>query len=429
MDKLSFAEARHLVSRTGIGVEWKSVKAIEGLPMSQAVDRLLKNRNSNPPPLHAMQEWRKLALLQKKMQRKRQLMHIVKNERKGLQAWYAKHLLATQAPLVERMTLFWHNVFPSTMTKVMSGALLYQQNIMLRKHAFGSFRDLLQNVAKDPAMLVYLDGNKNIKAEPNENFAREVLELFTVGRGQYGEKDIQEAARAFTGWAVNDSNGRFINNTNEHDSGAKTILGRSGPYNGEQALDIMLRHPRTAERIAERLWAEFISISRPDPRIIKQWASGFTHSHFNIEKLLKTILTSNEFWSATNRGALIKSPIDLVVGTLRTLPYTFPRNNLSHQLGLLGQPLFDQPSVKGWQGGQEWLSAQTLLIRGELLKNLSRGNLRSATSGMDHLLPKINREEMTEWLLAIKPLKPLPEKEGNQRLIRALVLDPAYQVL
>lgn len=428
MNKLGFAEARHLVSRTGFGPEWNSIQRLVNKPMPQAVDLILKQRNSNPPHPPHMTEWSKLVSLRNNMRQKKMIMHISKTEGKGIQQWWVKHLLTTSAPFVERMTLFWHNFFPSTITKTLSVKLLHQQNLMLRKHALGNFKTLLHEVAKDPAMLVYLDGYESDKDEPNENFAREVLEIFTVGRGQHQQHDIREAAKAFTGWRIDDRSGRFVNKGELHSQGQKTILGQKGNFNGDQALDIMLKHPRTPVRLAERLWAEFINVSRPNPNVVQQWAHKFVHSNYNIASLLKVILTSNEFWAESNRGALIKSPIDLAVGTLRILPFSLQRDNLAHQLNLMGQPLFDQPTVKGWATGEGWLSTQSLLLRDSMLKSMARGNMRSPKSSIDKHLPDIPKEEMAQWLLAIPPMNGFPTTDGNQRLVRHLILDPAYQV-
>lgn len=428
MNKLGFAEARHLVSRTGFGPEWNSIQQLVGKPMSQAVNLILKQHSSPLPPAPHMTHWSKLSRLRQNMKQKRMIMRISHTEGGGIQKWWIKHLLATQTPFIERMTLFWHNVFPSTITKTQSMTLLYQQNLMLRKNALGNFKSLLHAVAKDPAMLIYLDGSENIKGEPNENFAREVLELFTVGRGQYQEHDIRQAARAFTGWNIDSRTGHFVNHYNQHDHGEKTLLGKKGSFNGDQALDIMLQHPRTPIRLVERFWAEFINSSTPNPTTIKQWANTLVRSHYNITSLLRAILTSDAFWTKSNRGALIKSPIDLGVGTLRTLPYNLPRNNLAHQLALMGQPLFDQSTVKGWVTGQDWISTQSMLLRSSLIRNMTRGNLRSSKSEMDKKLPNIPKEKMAQWLLAIPPLTGFPKKEGSQRLVRHLVLDPAFQV-
>ena len=429
MDKLGFDEARHLIVRTGFGPHWESIQKIVGKPMPQAVDGILKQRNSTPPRPPAMSPWSKLVNLRGNMRRKKMIMRISKTEGTSIQKWWLQHLLTTPAPFVERMTLFWHNVFPSTIAKTLSATLLYQQNLLLRKHALGNFKVLFHDIAKDPAMLVYLDGYQNEKEAPNENFAREVLELFTVGRGQYNENDIHEAAKAFTGWGIDDRSGRFVNRPNQHDTSVKTILGQRGNFDGDQALDIMLKHKRTPERIAERMWREFINTSRPDPRVVKRWAQKFVASNYDITTLLRTVLTSNEFWAVSNRGALIKSPIDLAVGTLRTLPMSLPKDNLAHQLNLMGQPLFDQSTVKGWVTGEAWLSTQSLLLRDGLMRNLNRGSMRSEKSGMDQYLPKnISKEQMAKWLLPIPPSHAFPEKEGNKRLVHALTLDPAYHI-
>ncbi len=429
MDKLGFDEARHLIVRTGFGPEWASIQKIIGKPMPQAVNAILKQRNSTPPRPPAMTPWSKLAGLRSNMRSKKMIMRIASTEGPALQKWWVQHLLTTPAPFVERMTLFWHNVFPSTISKTLSSSLLYQQNLLLRKNALGNFKVLLHEIAKDPAMLVYLDGNQNMKGAPNENFAREVLEMFTVGRGRYNENDIHEAAKAFTGWSIDDRTGRFVNHADLHDTSVKTILGQKGNFNGDQTLDIMLKHKRTPERIAERMWKEFINTSRPNPTIVKQWAQKLVSANYDITTLLRTVLTSNEFWAESNRGALIKSPIDLAVGTLRALPMKLPKDNLVHQLNLMGQALFDQPTVKGWVTGDAWLSTQSLLLRDGLLRNLNRGSMRSEKSGIDRLLPPdLSKEQMAKWLLPIPPAHAFPEKAGNKRLIHALTLDPAYQI-
>ena len=428
MGRLSLAEASHLVSRTGIGAEWDSIQRVVGKPMPHAVNLILQQSRSNPRPLRNVSKWNRLLKLRSNMNRKRMMMRVAKNEGQALQHWWADHLLKTRSPLVERMTLFWHNYFPSTIGKTLATSLLYNQNMMLRKHSLGNFKQLLHAVAKDPAMLVYLDGHENVKGSPNENFAREVLELFTVGRRQYTEHDIREAARAFTGWGINANTGSFINQPNNHDHGQKKILGKVGNFNGDQALDIMLQYHTTPIRIVERFWYEFVSVNRPNPALMKRWAASFVGSNYNITQLLRVVLTSKEFWSPRNRGGLIKSPIDLAVGTLRSLPYTLPRDDLAHQLTLMGQPLFNHSTVKGWATGKDWVSTQSFLLRDSLLRNLTRGNLRSAKSGMDAKLPKISREEMADWLLNTKALNSFPKKRGKQRLVRALVLDPSYQV-
>ncbi|HIQ15076.1 MAG TPA: DUF1800 family protein, partial [Leucothrix sp.] len=245
------------------------------------------------------------------------------------------------------------------------------------------------------------------------------------------ENDMREAARAFTGWGIDDRNGRYVFRSKDHDHGVKTFLGKRGNFNGEHIINILLKHPRTAERIAEKMWQEFVNISRPDRRVIKQWAQVFRGSNYDIPTLMKAVLNSPAFWAKENRGALIKSPIELTIGTLRSLPYTPNRLDLEHNLNIMGQGVFAHPSVKGWAGGKDWISTQSLLRRSSLMTSLSRGNLneRKYTSGVAQMLPDISPEKMRKWLLAIPPLQAAPQKPGVQRLARSLVLDPAYQVV
>ncbi len=432
MGTLGFSDARHLVTRTGFGAEWDTIQRYQNMTRDQAINHLLKNKDYHLPPAPKASSWTTTLSMRNNMRRKRMIKHVARTEGKGLQNWWVKHLLATKSPFLERMTLFWHNHFPSSIAKTMQASMLYQQNQMFRKHAFGNFHDLLFAVAKDPAMLLYLDGYISTKDDPNENFAREVLELFTLGIGHYSENDMREAARAFTGWGIDDRSGKFINRTGEHDNGTKTFLGKRGNFNGDDILNRLLAHPRTAETIATKMWREFINISRPDARIIKQWAQRFRGSNYDIATLLKAVLSSDVFWAKQNRGALIKSPVELTIGTLRALPYSLQshRNNLPHNLSIMGQELFNHPSVKGWSGGKNWVSSQSLLRRNSILNSLARGNLneRRNRGGIAQALPDLDSAHMQQWLLAIPPLQALPEKPGKQRLVRALVLDPAYQV-
>ena len=430
MSKLSFNDARHLVSRTGIGVEWDTIQRFQGLTRQQAINHLLKNRNNNLPRPPNMSPWSKTVALMSNMRRKKMVKRISRVEGKKLQDWWVKHLINTRSPFLERMTLFWHNHFPSSIQKTQQVNMLHQQNLLFRKHALGNFSQMLHAIAKDPAMLVYLDGYVSTKEEPNENFARELLELFTLGIGHYKENDMREAARAFTGWGIDDRSGRFVNRANNHDNGIKTFLGKRGNFKGEDIINILLKHPRTAETIATKMWYEFISISKPKQSVIKQWAQKFRGSNYDISTLVNTVLNSPDFWAQQNRGALIKTPIELTIGTLRSLPYSSAHTDLAHNLNIMGQGVFAHPSVKGWDGGTSWISTQSLLRRNSMMNNLTKGNLneRKNRGGIAQKLPDLNPAQMQAWLLAIPPLLAAPQKPGKQRLARALVLDPSYQV-
>ncbi|SEA06922.1 Uncharacterized conserved protein, DUF1800 family [Thiothrix caldifontis] len=428
MGLLAFKDAAHLVSRTGLGAEWDVIKQLEGRSKQEAVEWVLNPKLSTLKSAPPMTPWLKLEPMRlTDMKSRNSAWAISQREGKRLQAWWVEQMLATRTPFLERMTLFWHNHFTSSIQKTLQPSLLYQQNLLLRRHALGSFAELLQAIARDPAMLVYLDGHQNSKDKPNENFARELLELFTIGRGYYREPDVKAATQAFTGWRVDYQTGKFVIRPAEHAGGQHTFLGKTGSFTGDAIIKILLEHPRTAENLTEKFWLAFVS-NRPDQVLIRTWAQQLRQSSYDIKGLMRTVLNSDAFWMPANRGTLVKSPVELVIGTVRMLPY--PRESTQEMLNLcrlLGQELFDPPNVKGWKGGEHWISTQTLLVRNAFLSKLSRGNLNEkVASGV--AIPDVPAEQLVEWLLPVKPLKPLPETPGARRLVRSLLLDPAFQV-
>ncbi len=429
MNELTFTDARHLVARTGIGAEWGSIKKLEGLPRHKAVEYILNPVPSRLLPAPYFQPWNKLEPMRDAGEgRRKHAWVMAQKDGQRLQGWWIEQMFRTRTPFVERMTLFWHNYFTSSIQKTLQPSLLHQQNLLLRKYALGSFRHLLREVARDPAMLVYLDGYKNVKAEPNENFARELLELFTLGSGHYTQNDVKAAAKAFTGWGVHPHSGKFYIRADQHDNSRKIFLRRAGNFDGYDIIDILLQHTRTAERVTEKLWHTFVSDIPPPRKIVVSWANQFRHSNYDIKSLMRLMLNSDEFWSKRFRGTLVKSPIDLLIGTIRTIPY--PRENTAEMINLcrlLGQKLFDPPSVKGWEGGDHWISTQTLLVRASYLAKISRGNLNRRVKTGPHI-PARNDKELLDWLLAVPPLNDLPTVPGKRRLAHALLRDPAFQV-
>jgi uncharacterized protein (DUF1800 family) len=219
-------------------------------------------------------------------------------------------------PLAERMTLFWHNHFVSAQDKVPYPQLLLQQDLLLRRDALGHFGDMLHAVAKDPAMLIYLDGAGNRKERANENFAREVMELFTLGEGHYTQQDVSQAARAYTGWSVDPDTEQYVWRANFHDYGEKTVFGRTGNFDGDTLLDMLLARAQTATFITAKLWREFVSPS-PDPAQLAPIADAFGASDYDIKVALRGLFLSDAFWASGNRATLVKSPAEFVVGTLR----------------------------------------------------------------------------------------------------------------
>jgi uncharacterized protein (DUF1800 family) len=280
----------------------------------------------------------------------------------GIQTWWLIRMLTTTRPLVEKMTLFWHNHFATALYKVKQPGLMLQQNNMFRGRGMGRFRDLLLGVSQDPAMLIWLDSNTNRKGRPNENFARELMELFTMGIGHYTETDVLEAARAFTGWFANPRTGQFFFNAQQHDNGTKTVLGHTANLNGTDVIDILVYRPETARFLARKLWVWFIH-DNPTEAEIEPLAQLYLASDTQIRPLVEAILRHPAFTSDAAYLAKVKSPVEFVAGALRSLPGDFNPLVLPGAMRLMNQELFNPPDVKGWDGGMDWISTTTLLAR------------------------------------------------------------------
>ncbi len=308
-------------------------------------------------------------------------------ETQRLAVWWAERMLVTRRPLEEKLTLFWHGHFATGNGKVRDTRMMLRQNEMLRANAAESFGDLLTGILTDPAMLVYLDNGENRKGHPNENFGRELLELFTMGVGNYSETDIREASRAFTGWTNDVLEFQFDAAT--HDDGDKTFLGRSGTLDGDDIIDIILDTPVTAEYIAAKLYRNFVREDLDDATRT-DLAETFRESGYEVRPLLRRIFLSRDFYSPASYATQIKSPVHLVVSTYRKLGLTeLPTiPDFGRLTAGLGQTLFNPPNVAGWAGGRTWITPALLLERG----NLFRGVLLPDTDGFwapDRALPGI----------------------------------------
>jgi len=462
MKKLSFQQSKYLIERTGLGSELDLIHFFADKPIDAAVSQLLSSPISSKvskPTLLKPSKMRETKKAFRQSGNRKKANQLYKKERRQLTNWGLQNLLESDNALHERMVWFWHNHFTSSIKNVRTADWMLRQDLSIREHALGNFSDFLKAMSFDPAMLIYLDGKSNKKGQPNENFARELLELFTLGEGHYSEDDIKQAARAFTGWGVNVKKDKAIYRKKLHDDGVKTFMGKTGKLTGYNILSILLDNPRTAEFICEKLWYEFVSIKKPEPATIKSWAKSFQASNYNISKLLKTIFTSRAFWDEKYRGTLIKSPIDLVVGSLRTFDMEdgdlslFTINKL---LKRLGQELYTPPNVKGWVGGRTWVNDVSLPIRQRFLQRLLRGQVgvnkkkkmaddsgEMMSSGMAAMndntmkkrskemslpkLPSIPERQWMQWLLPIEAVTNIKTKNKRNRL-KALVLDPAYQL-
>jgi uncharacterized protein (DUF1800 family) len=283
--------------------------------------------------------------------------------------WWANRMLTSTAPLQEKMALFWHGHFANNEDKVRDYRKLLIQLQLFQDKGLGSFRDLTVAVAQDPAMLCFLDARKNVKGAPNENFAREIMELFTMGVGNYSEKDVREAARAFTGWDYVDT--KFVVKTDEHDAGPKTFLGKTGNFDGIQVIDIIMQQPVTANFVAGKLYRFFVRDDL-DPALQAQLAEVLRNSNYQIAPFLETVFLSQDFYSDASRGALIQSPVILAVSTYRKLGQTsvpgVPDFNLA--TAELGQRLLAPPTVAGWAQGRSWITPALLLERGNFARDV-----------------------------------------------------------
>ncbi|MBV9125472.1 MAG: DUF1800 domain-containing protein [Planctomycetes bacterium] len=287
------------------------------------------------------------------------------NNGQQIRAWWLYRMLYGPHPLREKLTLFWHNHFATSNAKVQNAAYMLGQNELLRRHALGSFRTLLQEISRDPAMMVWLDTSLSKKGMPNENYARELMELFSLGIGHYTETDIREAARAFTGWKL--EGGKAVYRPADHDSGEKTVLGQKGPWKGQDIVRICLEQKSAAPFLTAKLFRFLVSETiPPEPALIEPLAEQFRQSDYDFGGLVRTVLRSNLFFSPRVYRTRIKSPVDFLVGIVRGLEGRPNTINLATALEQLGQNLFYPPSVKGWDGGTAWLNAQTLLFRQNL---------------------------------------------------------------
>ena len=461
---LGYDDARHLLARTGFGPTDAEVRVFASLTREAAVTKLLSETKTaalTPPPLSVLDATPLRTPRGESASEAERKAFVQEQRRQGLalRAWWVEEMLVTPSPLTERMTLFWHNHFVSAQPKVRVTRLMYRQNVTLRAHATGNFGALLHAIARDPAMLIYLDNAQNRQGAPNENFAREVMELFTLGEGHYTEQDVKEAARAFTGWSVDRDTGAFESRPRAQDRGPKTVLGRSGTWDGDAVLDLLLARPETSRHVTAKLWREFVSPD-PDAKEVARIAARFLESKYDIKAALREVLLCEAFYAAENRGVLVKAPAEIVVGTLRTFGLA-PERTLPFAIASagMGQNLMSPPNVRGWPGGETWINTATLLARKQFVDRVTRADgapapsavamMRTAKAeggaldrGLSNLhfdsarfmaqFPGVSPEERARWAQRLLlPVAPQPAGEPTMdslAVLRALVLDPAYQL-
>ena len=396
------SKAKHLLERAGFGGTPEEVRFLYKLGLSKAVEYLVYYEDisvskmpefdesnihdaglvnfppSRPATTKLAKETGGALGIKVKESGNRKLQPIVNKfffwlrasrlETKRVAYWWADRMVNSPRPLEEKMTLFWHNHFANNETKVRDYRKLLLQNKTFRANATGNFKNLIIATAKDPAMLYFLDAGQNIKGSPNENFAREIMELFTLGVGNYEEKDIREAARAFTGWNTNDL--EFIVNKDQHDTGSKTILNKTGNFSGEDVIDILLSQDAASIFLVKKIYKEFVN-ENINNDIIEGYANILKSNNFELKPLLSAIFLSRDFYSEQNRGSHIKSPVELVISTYRKLGLNDTPGvpDFNQSTTAMGQTLFWPPTVAGWAGGRSWITPALLMERGNFARS------------------------------------------------------------
>lgn len=385
--------ASHLLWRAGFGGSWDEAEELSSLGLDAAVDVIVNYSPSggstpvsediqSPPETAKALEERLSAIIDEEIREKeRQESYRREDELiRNLQAWWLRRMLASSPrpgaipPLEEKLTLFWHSHFASGFQdKIRHTYPLWRQNETFRALATKTFPEQLQALIRDPAMLVWLDNASSHRGNPNENFARELMELFSLGVGHYSETDVKEAARALTGYSVNHDDWSFHFREEAHDPDGKTLLGQSGPLDGDAVVKILCAQPAAAEFMAGKFLSFFVC-TQPDPAMVATVADAYRSSGYNLKSLLHTLFRSELFYSLPAMNTVVKSPLVLAIGALKGMRAPLPEADLLlGALQVMGQELFFPPDVNGWPGGADWINSNTLLVRYNFANFLMHG--------------------------------------------------------
>jgi hypothetical protein len=410
-------KAGHLYRRAAFGATWPELEAAVKAGPEKTIDALLKGGPG-------LDEFEKMTgSLAESIARGNDAVH--------LPAWWLYRMLYTPHPLREKLAMFWHNHFATSNAKVQNARFMLGQYDLMYRHALGNFRTLVTDMSKDPAMLVWLDTRGSKKGNPNENYARELMELFTLGVGNYTETDIRQAARAFTGWDIKAGKASF--NPAEHDEGEKTVLGQAGKWQWNDIVRICLEQKAAPGFIVRKLYRCLISETvPPTPDLIEPLALQFRQSDYDFGKLVATMLRSNLFFSPTVYRTSVKSPVEFAIGIVRALEGRIGTTALSLALQGLGQELFKPPSVKGWDGGATWLNGQTLLFRQNLALALTstqddRFGRRTDPSALVRKYHKHDDGEILDFLLQLFLQGDVPA-DARSRLVEYVQQAPKQSV-
>jgi len=352
----NLAQAGHLYRRAAFGATWNQLQQALSDGPQRTLDKLLRPQADIAAFNRAYDEYESSGT----------------GSTDSLKAWWLRRMILTPHPLLEKMTLFWHSHFATNGAKVKNARLMQQHVQLLRSQALNSFQAMLKGISRDPAVLIYLGAETNRKALPNENFARPLMETFTLGPGHYTEKDVREAARSFTGWFVLRGRLRYI--PREHDGNIKQLLGQKGDFTGDDVIRIVLEQRATAQTLVHKLYRRLIcETDEPNPKLIAPLAKSFAKD-YDILKLVEKMLRSNLFFSPVAYRRRIKCPVEFALGIVKPLEGVISTTQLAQDLADLGQNLYDPPTVKGWIGGRHWINSATIVGRHNLALALLRGS-------------------------------------------------------
>lgn len=354
------SQNKHLLSRAGFGLSTLQIEDLKNQKIKSLVNNLFKEYSFTEITYNTS-DFVQIEYTDPKAtaDQKREAQKITQKQNVELNLNFLNQMTKSEDQLREKMAFFWHGHFA---TRVNNPKFNRQLLNIIRKNALGNFKELLFEVSKSPAMLQFLNNQQNKKDHPNENFAREVMELFTMGRGNYTETDIKELARAFTGWGY-DKEGNFLERPKQHDTGTKIFLGKTGNFNGDDVLNIILEQKATAKFITTKIYKFFVN-ENPDQNNINKLSEEFYASQYDIKKLMESIFLSSWFYDKKNIGNKIKSPTELIAGMIRILPMEIKNpENITVYQKLLGQMLLFPPNVAGWPSGKSWIDSSTLMLR------------------------------------------------------------------
>lgn len=409
---------QHLLWRAAFGPMAENANELEQVSQKALFKLLLKASSKKPTYIQVannsfdgfVKGIKKIGEMQKPTkEQRRQMRKQSASDIKDLNLTWLSEMINSEAQLREKMSLFWHGHFACRIVNI-----FYQQQLLhsIRKNALGNFGQMLREVSKSPAMLSFLNNQQNRKRHPNENFAREVMELFTMGRGNYTEEDIKEGARAFTGWGYK-AGGEFVDRKSVHDNGVKKFLGQTGNFNGDDIIDIILKQKATATFITQKIYKYFVN-EQVDENRVALLAERFYNSNYDIEKLMRAIFTGDWFYEEKNIAARIKSPVELIAGIRRLVPMELERPELQLLFErALGQVLFYPPNVAGWPGGKSWIDSSALMLRMRLPQILTNANefsikpkddddVMMGMQGVDDKAPVLQIAVNVDWESVVK---------------------------